>query len=98
MLNELNDILVVNQKSLKDFPQLPQFDEYPGIGNTLNENRLLIEELSYGTEELSNVLKKHVLLTSEQQSITQSVLHSVQNGFGQCFFWMVLGGQANHLF
>lgn len=92
MLNELNDILIVNQKSLKDFPQLPQFEEYPEIDNTLNENRLLAEELSYDSEDLSSVLEKKILLTSEQRSITQTVLHSVNNDLGQSFFLDGPGG------
>lgn len=88
VLNELNDILIVNQKSLKDFPQLPQFEEYPEVLNTLNENRLLVEELSYDSEDLISVLEKEILLTTEQRSITQTV----NNDWGESFFLDGPGG------
>lgn len=92
VLNELNDILINNKKSLADFPNLPQFNDYPEISNNSHENRLLREETNYNLDELNNILQKNSLLNIEQRQIYDRVVTSVIRETGECYFLDGPGG------
>lgn len=92
VLNELNDILKNNRKSLSDFPELPQFEQFPDIQNTSNENRLLRDETNYDSEELNIILQKNRLMTIEQRLIYDTIICSVKCEAGGCYFLDGPGG------
>lgn len=65
----INDLLNQNQKSLKDFPELPQLSDYDNIDLNIHQNSLIREEKSYDKNELKIILEKTNLMNNEQNFI-----------------------------
>ncbi|XP_019170931.1 PREDICTED: uncharacterized protein LOC109166402 [Ipomoea nil] len=89
-LMEIEKLLQVYNKSLKDFPPMP----LPNLADiSLLSNRLLLEELSYDREALS---KESEMLTSkftdEQRVVYDTIMGDVQNNNGGLFFVYGYGG------
>ncbi|XP_074338594.1 uncharacterized protein LOC141676751 [Apium graveolens] len=77
-------------KSLRNFPDIP----YPGYAFFSNsENRLILEETSYDTEEMKRIhTRNHSLLNDEQKIVYDSNLDNINQKKGGVFFVYGSGG------
>ncbi|XP_031116687.1 uncharacterized protein LOC116020348 [Ipomoea triloba] len=89
-LIELEKLLQVYNKSLKDFPPMPT----PRVASTrLNGNRLLFEELSYDRVVLADESDRFVSqLTEEQRGVYDTIIGDVSSNKGGLFFVYGYGG------
>ena len=88
VLNQLEHYLSLNEKSLKDFPNMPLPSEKVTSINNRDEdlNQLIQEERSYNGIELEKELHQNVpLLNKDQRSIYDAVIKAIEHGSG-CFF------------
>ncbi|PKC07689.1 hypothetical protein RhiirA5_376858 [Rhizophagus irregularis] len=87
-LYQLEDILLLNGKSLKDFPDMPIPPPKTLDINYYNEDldQLIREERSYDIAHLRNELLQNIpLLNDDQRNIYEAVMQAVALGDG-CFF------------
>ncbi|XP_019172007.1 PREDICTED: uncharacterized protein LOC109167446 [Ipomoea nil] len=89
-LIELEKLLEVYNKSLKDFPPMPQ----PICSSSrLNGNRLLFEELSYDRAALADEsVRLAGQLTQEQRGVYDTIIGDVASNGGGLFFVYGYGG------
>ncbi|XP_031096827.1 uncharacterized protein LOC116001065 [Ipomoea triloba] len=89
-LLEIEKLLQIHNKSLKDFPPMP----IPVLDNSqLTVNRLLFEELSYNREELTNEAYNLTMkFTDEQRPVYETIIGDVASNAGGLFFVYGYGG------
>ncbi|XP_019160441.1 PREDICTED: uncharacterized protein LOC109157010 [Ipomoea nil] len=89
-LLEIEKLLQIHNKSLKEFPPMP----IPALDNSrLSVNRLLFEELSYNREELANEAYNLTMkFTDEQRSVYETIIGDVASNAGGLFFVYGYGG------
>ncbi|XP_031091157.1 uncharacterized protein LOC115996159 [Ipomoea triloba] len=89
-LIELEKLLEVQNKSLKDFPTMP----IPNMDNsTMVHNRLVFEELSYDCDALKQEAEElSSKLTDEQRVIYDTVMQDISCNLGGLFFVYGYGG------
>jgi len=81
-LYKLDNILIQQGKTLKDFPDMP-------IPNTIDNmaNHLLNEELNYKQSALYEFLNQNVpLLNEDQQNIYDEIMEAIEQSNSACFF------------
>ncbi|XP_031112149.1 uncharacterized protein LOC116016128 [Ipomoea triloba] len=89
-LVELEKLLSLWGKSLKDFPEMPIPDE---SSMCLSENMLIAEELAYDKESLKTEHETLVTqLTDEQKNVYESVMNDIDSNGGGLFFVYGYGG------
>ncbi|XP_031091042.1 uncharacterized protein LOC115996037 [Ipomoea triloba] len=89
-LLQLEKLLLLYNKSLKDFPDMPLVLE--GLSVT-TDNRLILEELSYDCDLLAKEsYLLHSQLTDEQRSIYDAVISDVYSNKGGLYFVYGYGG------
>jgi energy-coupling factor transporter ATP-binding protein EcfA2 len=89
-LIELDNLLMANGRSLKDYKSMP-----PAIHSDVlaYENKLIADELSYDKVELAALHAKLIsMLTEEQHNVYQDIMNSVLCGDGQFYFLYGYGG------
>ncbi len=82
-LSQLEHYLLLNGKSLKDFPDMP----LPSTNvNCENLDQLIQEERSYNIAQLNDELHRNVpLLNKDQRTIYNAVIQATEREYG-CFF------------
>jgi hypothetical protein len=88
-LNQLNQYLLLNGKSLKDFPNMHLLlEDLPDINEESDDlDQLIQQEKSYNITQLENVLQNNVpLLNTEQYDIYNTVIQAVDQNLSECFF------------
>ena len=90
VLSDIENIMMENGRSLKDFPPMP----LPSSTNFANTaNLLLIEETNYNKEELKIKLNQDIpALTDEQRNVFHNIMDACTNDKGGCFFVNGFGG------
>ncbi|XP_019058078.1 PREDICTED: uncharacterized protein LOC104814022 [Tarenaya hassleriana] len=89
-LIEIEKLLMQNEKSLRDFPNMPKPDK-----NVLRhiENTLLREELQFDeSREKEEHQKLFPCLNEDQKTVYDAVIDSIDNGRGKLFFVYGAGG------
>jgi Cdc6-like AAA superfamily ATPase len=94
VLNQLKDYLLLNGKSLSDFPDMPippaRTSNINGTGEDLDQ--LIREERSYNIIQLQDEVHRNVtLLNDDQRTIYNAVMQAVTHADG-CFFVNGPGG------
>ncbi|XP_019157027.1 PREDICTED: uncharacterized protein LOC109153628 [Ipomoea nil] len=89
-LIELEKLLIIHNKSLKNFPPMPT----PNMDDSrLVDNILLFEELNYDREALQAESEELASrLTDEQKEIYNTIIQNLSNGSGGLFFVYGYGG------
>ncbi|CAB4418715.1 unnamed protein product [Rhizophagus irregularis] len=88
-LNQLNQYLLLNGKSLKDFPNMHLLlENLPDINEEIDDlSQLIQEERSYNIPQLENILQNNVpLLNTEQYTIYNTVIQAVEQNSSEYFF------------
>ena len=88
-LDQLNQYLLLNGKSLKDFPNIHLLlESMPEISNNYdNLDHLIQEEKSYNITQLEKIILNDVpLLNADQRTIYNTVIQSDENNASECFF------------
>ena len=89
-LLEIEKLLQMNGKSLKDYPPMPMSSEAPTFDVT---NQLILQELNFNKDEYAEKAKNmRQLLTTEQLQIYSDILESVNSCKGGFFFVYGFGG------
>ncbi|XP_031091108.1 uncharacterized protein LOC115996106 [Ipomoea triloba] len=89
-LLQLEKLLLLYNKSLKDFPDMPLVSEELSVRT---DNRLILEELSYDRDLLAKESQLlHSQLTDEQRSIYDVVISNVYSNKGGLYFVYGYGG------
>lgn len=91
-LIELDKVLSINGKSLKNFDGMPQ----PNFSDVFQfEDRLLADELNYNRDEMAE-LKASLMssLTSEQRSVFDEIMNVVMLDTGGIYFLYGYGGNG----
>jgi len=89
-LLQVEDLLISNGKSLKDFPSLPQPIHSDAF---IYQNRFIIDELNYDKIEMSGMhCSLFQSLTSEQVEVYENILTAVLSEVGGFFFLYGYGG------
>lgn len=89
-LVEIDKLLRLNGKKLSDYDFMPKI---PGSDAAIFENVLLLNELSYDKDEMSNLHGVHFRnLNSEQLNAYNRIVDSVDNDLGKMFFVDGYGG------
>ena len=79
-LNQLNNYLLLNGKSLKDFPNMPLPSETPTDRNTQDLDQLIREERSYDITQLQTELHQNLpLLNKDQRAIYDAVIEAIEH-------------------
>ena len=87
-LNQLEDYLLLNGKSLKDFPDMPiPSARVLNINNSDEDlDQLICEERSYDITQLQNEVRQNIpLLNDDQRTIYDAVIQAIADANG-CFF------------
>ena len=89
-LNQLNQYLLSNGKSLKDFPDMHLLlENMPDVDNDNNNLDQLIQEerLLYNIMHLESILHNNIpLLNAEQHAIYNAVIQAFEHNSSECFF------------
>jgi PIF1-like helicase len=88
-LNQLNHYLLLNGKSLNDFPDMPlPLENISNINNDDNDlDQLIQEERSYNIAQLEDILSKNIpLLNKDQYTIYNTVMQAIEHNSSECFF------------
>src|SRR5205823_1936733 len=88
-LDQLNQDLLLNGKSLKDFPNIRLLlENMPEISNNYDDlDHLIQEEKSYNNILLEKIILNDVpLLNADQRTIYNTVIQSDENNASECFF------------
>ncbi|XP_076884457.1 uncharacterized protein LOC143533627 [Bidens hawaiensis] len=89
-LLQIEDILVYNNSSLRRFSDMP-FPDRESVSTSMNP--LMMEELSYDKDSLSNDFKLlYTSITDEQKSVYNEIFNSVKRKKGGVFFVYGYGG------
>ncbi|XP_076950263.1 uncharacterized protein LOC143623183 [Bidens hawaiensis] len=89
-LLQIEDFLVSNNSSLRRFSHMP-FPDQESVSTSMNP--LMMEELSYDKDSLSNDFKLlYTSLTDEQKSVYNEIFNSVKRKKGGVFFVYGYGG------
>ncbi|XP_076927880.1 uncharacterized protein LOC143591599 [Bidens hawaiensis] len=98
-LLQIEDFLVSNNLSLRRFSHMP-FPDQESVSTSMNP--LMMEELSYDKDSLSNEFKLlYTSLTDEQKSVYNEIFNSVKRKKGGVFFmygYREGGGKAHSRF
>ncbi|XP_061371987.1 uncharacterized protein LOC133314518 [Gastrolobium bilobum] len=93
---EIDKVLQSNGKCLSDYPSMPHITRESLFDM---QNRLVVDELMYGTfslgEEHERLLNS---LTDEQRVVYDKIISAVTPGKGGLFFLYGFGGTGKHLF
>ncbi|GBC03412.1 hypothetical protein RclHR1_05100008 [Rhizophagus clarus] len=87
--------LLLNGKSLKDFPNIHLLLE--NISNNIDNNndldQLIQEEISYNTTELESILQNNIpLLNTEQYNIYNTIIQAIEHNLSEYFYIDGSGG------
>ena len=87
-LNQLNHYLLLNGKSLKDFPFMPlPLKKANNNDNDYDLDKLVQEEKSYDASHLRKILDNNIsLLNEDQYSIYNAVIQAIEYDLHKCFF------------
>jgi len=94
-LLQLEELLILNGKSLKDFNSLPQTIHSDSF---IYENRLIIDELNYDKIQMSEIhFSLFQSLTVEQLVVYENIMTAVLSQVGGFFFLYGYGGTGKPL-
>jgi hypothetical protein len=88
-LNQLNNYLLSNGKSLKDFPNMDLLLKNMADVNDDDDNldQLIQEERSYNVTQLESILQNNIpLLNTEQHAIYSTIIQAIEHNSSECFF------------